>query len=204
MQDYCGEFHSKETLGLGLEWLDSIARSEAGAICARNPHELMRSLEVDVRLEVGRAMMHASLARRASSESLGFKRIDFPEADRRMAQVDRHPAGWRPGSDARPRSRLPRLRRTRRTPDRTTWSIAAYERHDERGGAQGRQPQTPCAAITIDAGVCTGCNRCVEVCRCDVLVPSANKGQPPEVLYPDECWFCGCCAGDCPTAGPSQ
>jgi succinate dehydrogenase/fumarate reductase flavoprotein subunit len=81
MQDYCGEFRSKETLGLGLEWLDSIARSEAGAICARNPHELMRSLEVDVRLEVGRAMMHASLARRASSESLGFKRIDFPEVD---------------------------------------------------------------------------------------------------------------------------
>ncbi len=62
-------------------------------------------------------------------------------------------------------------------------------------------PQTPCAAITIDAGICTGCNRCVEVCRCDVLVPSTKKGQPPEVLYPDECWFCGCCAGDCPTAG---
>jgi len=81
MQDYCGEFRSEQTLGLGLEWLDSIERSEAAALWARNPHELMRSLEVGVRLEVGRAMMHASLARKASSESLGFKRLDYPDLD---------------------------------------------------------------------------------------------------------------------------
>jgi succinate dehydrogenase/fumarate reductase flavoprotein subunit len=81
MQDYCGEFRSKETLGLGLEWLDSIEKGEASSLYARNPHELMRSLEVGVRLEVGRAMMHSSLARKASSGPLGFKRIDFPEAD---------------------------------------------------------------------------------------------------------------------------
>ncbi len=41
----------------------------------------MRTLEVGVRLEVGRAMIHASLARRASSQALGFKRIDYPELD---------------------------------------------------------------------------------------------------------------------------
>lgn len=81
MQDYCGESRSERTLGLGLEWLDSIEKSEAASLCARNPHELMRSLEVGVRLEVGRAMMHASLARKASSEPLGFKRLDYPDAD---------------------------------------------------------------------------------------------------------------------------
>jgi succinate dehydrogenase/fumarate reductase flavoprotein subunit len=81
MQDYCGEARSRQTLELGLEWLDSIEKSEFASLHARNPHELMRSLDVAVRLEVGRAMMHASLARRASSEPLGFKRLDYPETD---------------------------------------------------------------------------------------------------------------------------
>jgi succinate dehydrogenase/fumarate reductase flavoprotein subunit len=81
MQDYCGEYRSQQTLELGLQWLKSIEESELASVHARNPHELMRSLEVGVRLEVGRAMMHASLARRASSQALGFKRIDYPEMD---------------------------------------------------------------------------------------------------------------------------
>jgi succinate dehydrogenase/fumarate reductase flavoprotein subunit len=81
MQDYCGEYRSEETLKLGLQWLESIEEGEFASICARNPHELMRSLEVGVRLEVGRAMMHASLARTASSRPLGFNRIDYPEMD---------------------------------------------------------------------------------------------------------------------------
>jgi len=81
MQDYCGEYRSRDILELGLKWLDSIEQSELALLCARNPHELMRSLEVGVRLEVGRAMMHASLAREASSEPLGFKRVDYPALD---------------------------------------------------------------------------------------------------------------------------
>ncbi len=85
MQDYCGEYRSKETLDLGLEWLGSIREGELARACARNPHELMRTLECDVRLTVGEAMMHASLARRASSAGLAFKRLDFPEVD---------PPGW--------------------------------------------------------------------------------------------------------------
>lgn len=81
MQDYCGEFRSEETLHLGLEWLTSIEESELFALHARNPHELMRCLEVGVRLEVGRAIMHASLARKASSQALGFRRLDYPQVD---------------------------------------------------------------------------------------------------------------------------
>ncbi len=81
MQDYCGEYRSRSTLEIGLHWLDTIEDGEYQEIWARNPHELMRTLEVGVRLQVGRAMMHASLARRASSEPLGFKRLDYPELD---------------------------------------------------------------------------------------------------------------------------
>ena len=81
MQDYCGEFRSAETLDLGLEWLDSIRQSELSRAYARNPHELMRTLECSVRLTVGEAMMHASLARRASSDGLCFKRLDYPAQD---------------------------------------------------------------------------------------------------------------------------
>ena len=45
----------------------SIRESEAARAYARNPHELWRTLEVMVRMTVGEMIMHASLARRASS-----------------------------------------------------------------------------------------------------------------------------------------
>jgi NAD-dependent dihydropyrimidine dehydrogenase PreA subunit len=62
-------------------------------------------------------------------------------------------------------------------------------------------PVMPCRVIVIDEELCTACNMCVEVCRTDVLVPNLEEGKPPIVLYPDECWFCGCCAADCPVPG---
>ena len=61
-------------------------------------------------------------------------------------------------------------------------------------------PRTPCEAITFDAELCIGCDSCVNVCRTDVLMPSGDEGHPT-VLYPDECWFCGCCVDICPVAG---
>jgi NAD-dependent dihydropyrimidine dehydrogenase PreA subunit len=62
-------------------------------------------------------------------------------------------------------------------------------------------PTTPCQAIFFDSKLCNGCNTCVEVCRADVLVPNLEKGNPPIVLYPDECWFGGCCVAHCPIPG---
>lgn len=62
-------------------------------------------------------------------------------------------------------------------------------------------PVTPCQAVVIDPKLCTGCKQCVEVCRADVLMPQKEKGKPPIVLYPDECWFCGCCMFHCPVPG---
>ncbi|MBW1766564.1 MAG: FAD-binding protein [Deltaproteobacteria bacterium] len=81
MQDYCGEYKGEETLKMGLRWLSSIRESEAARINIRNPHELARTLECLVRITVGKMIMHACLARKASSKPLGFKRIDYPEMD---------------------------------------------------------------------------------------------------------------------------
>ena len=81
MQDYCGEYKGEETLKTGLSWLSSIRESEAARTNIRNPHELGRILDCLSRLTVGEMIMHACLARKASSEALGFNRIDYPEMD---------------------------------------------------------------------------------------------------------------------------
>lgn len=81
MQDYCGEYKSEGTLKLGLWWLQSIRESEAASVCARNPHELARTLECFSHITQGEMVIHASLARKASSARLGFNRLDYPEID---------------------------------------------------------------------------------------------------------------------------
>jgi succinate dehydrogenase/fumarate reductase flavoprotein subunit len=81
MQDYCGEYKSEEVLKMGLSWLNSIRESEASTAYARNPHELVRTLECMTHITVGEIVMHASLARKASNSILDFKRLDFPEMD---------------------------------------------------------------------------------------------------------------------------
>lgn len=55
--------------------------------------------------------------------------------------------------------------------------------------------------IIYDKDKCIGCNRCVEICQVDILIPNAEKGKPPIVLFPDECWYCGCCVIECPVDG---
>ena len=81
MQDYCGEYRNQETLDLGLEVAGQHPGERALPVYARNPHELTRALECLSRITVGEAMMHASLARKASSKLLDFKRLDYPEMD---------------------------------------------------------------------------------------------------------------------------
>ena len=55
--------------------------------------------------------------------------------------------------------------------------------------------------ITFNAEICDGCNRCIEVCQVDILIPHPEKGKPPQVLFPGECWYGGCCVAICPKPG---
>jgi len=53
----------------------------------------------------------------------------------------------------------------------------------------------PAHPVSFDSEKCTGCNRCVDACPIDLLLP----GSPPQAAYPDECWYCGCCVMECPS-----
>jgi len=81
MQDYCGQYKSKETLQVGLRLLKELAESDATTVHAANPHELARAVECLLLITVGEAVIHASLAREASSKLLNFVRLDHPAVD---------------------------------------------------------------------------------------------------------------------------
>jgi succinate dehydrogenase/fumarate reductase flavoprotein subunit len=51
------------------------------ALCALDPHKLMRSLEDLSILTHAQVILHASMARKASSRFLNFQRIDYPQVD---------------------------------------------------------------------------------------------------------------------------
>ncbi len=70
-----------------------------------------------------------------------------------------------------------------------------YERYN------GRTEMPSANPILYDQSKCIACNRCVEACQVDVLVPSAEKGMHPIVVFSDECWYCGCCVMECPVEG---
>ena len=64
------------------------------------------------------------------------------------------------------------------------------------------QPETAALKpLTFYAEICDGCNRCVDVCQVDILIPHPEKGKPPVVIYPGECWYGGCCVAICPKPG---
>lgn len=57
----------------------------------------------------------------------------------------------------------------------------------------------PTMAVGIDTELCIGCNSCASICRVQTILPNPERGKPPVVAYPDECWYCGCCVEACPT-----
>ncbi len=63
-------------------------------------------------------------------------------------------------------------------------------------------PLTPSTCIIFEEN-CDGCNKCIDYCRRDCLSPNPVPGKPPILVYPDECWFAGCCAAACPKDPPA-
>jgi NAD-dependent dihydropyrimidine dehydrogenase PreA subunit len=63
-------------------------------------------------------------------------------------------------------------------------------------------PEPPVSKpIAFFPQLCNGCNQCVEVCQVDLMIPNPEGGKPPIVVYPGECWYCGCCVAACPNKG---
>jgi succinate dehydrogenase/fumarate reductase flavoprotein subunit len=81
MQDYCGDTLTDELLRIGLITLREIEEAEATTVMARNPHELMRALEVLDILTCGQIVAQSCLARKASNSWLSFTRLDHPADD---------------------------------------------------------------------------------------------------------------------------
>jgi len=81
MRQHCGAIKDDESLESGLNVLDELRRRDIPRLQARNPHELVRSLEVLNVLSNAELVVHACLARKAGARHLLFERSDFPEVD---------------------------------------------------------------------------------------------------------------------------
>ena len=81
MQNYCAEVKNEQILSLAELWLNDLEQNEAPRARAENPHQLMRVLEVQDIVTCSQMIVAACKARRASSDYLHFKRLDYPEID---------------------------------------------------------------------------------------------------------------------------
>jgi succinate dehydrogenase/fumarate reductase flavoprotein subunit len=81
MQYFCSEFKTESLLKMGLDSLKEIEEKHVPRLYALDPHKLMRSIEDLSLLAHGQIILHASLARKASSQLLNFTRIDYPKVD---------------------------------------------------------------------------------------------------------------------------
>jgi succinate dehydrogenase/fumarate reductase flavoprotein subunit len=81
MQYFCSEYKTELLLNMGLDTLKEIEEVFVPRLYALDPHKLMRSIEDLSMLAHGQMVLHASLARKASSRLLNFFRIDYPEID---------------------------------------------------------------------------------------------------------------------------
>jgi succinate dehydrogenase/fumarate reductase flavoprotein subunit len=81
MQYFCSEYKTESLFNLALQSLKEIEEEWVPKLFALDPHKLMRSLEDLSILTYAQIILHASLARRASSRFLDFYRIDYPELD---------------------------------------------------------------------------------------------------------------------------
>ena len=81
MQYFCSEYKTESLFNLALDSLKDIEENWVPKLYALDPHKLMRSLEDLSILTYAQIILHASLARKASSRFLDFYRIDYPALD---------------------------------------------------------------------------------------------------------------------------
>lgn len=81
MQYFCSEYKTESLFSIGLETLQEIEEKWVPSLHALDPHKLIRSLEDLSILTHAQIILHASLARKASSQFLDFHRIDCPQLD---------------------------------------------------------------------------------------------------------------------------
>jgi succinate dehydrogenase/fumarate reductase flavoprotein subunit len=81
MQYFCSQYKTEQLFRLGLESLQDIEKNWVPKLYAFDPHKLMRGLEDLSILTYAQMILHASLARKASSKFLDFHRIDYPQLD---------------------------------------------------------------------------------------------------------------------------
>jgi NAD-dependent dihydropyrimidine dehydrogenase PreA subunit len=60
---------------------------------------------------------------------------------------------------------------------------------------------TPNNPLIFNPDICNGCNMCVKICESGILLPNPEKGKPPLIPYPEECWYEGACVMECPHSG---
>ena len=81
MQYYVSEYKTENLLQMGMDALKKIEDEAVPQLYATDPHKLMRGLEDTSLLHYAQIIIHASLARKASSMPLFFNRIDYPAMD---------------------------------------------------------------------------------------------------------------------------
>ncbi|GAI59503.1 unnamed protein product [marine sediment metagenome] len=81
MSKYCGAYKNEALLKIGLWSLRKMEEEDALSAYATDPHKLGRTLDVLDLITVCQMILHACLARKASSKFLNFYRVDYPEVD---------------------------------------------------------------------------------------------------------------------------
>jgi len=81
MQWFCAEYKTERLLKMGLESLNEIEQRWVPNLYASDPHKLLRTMEDLSILNYAQAILHSSLARKASTKFLDFHRIDYPQMD---------------------------------------------------------------------------------------------------------------------------
>lgn len=81
MQYYCSEYKTENMFKIGLQALERIEKESVPLLYALDPHKLMCTMEVMNMLTYAQLIIKTSMARKASSDFMNFKRIDYPTLD---------------------------------------------------------------------------------------------------------------------------